>query len=132
VTVIVIRGELVRRFPAATVFLQKARATATGRTPELLIGGPATELPVFGGRVGPDIRFVGFGIGSDDAHGGTQQSPEGYYVTFQEQPGALAFGPASGGQTGGYAPPSGAADATAAAYVRQPYRLFVHADDMLP
>lgn len=132
VTVIVIRGELVRRFPTATIFLQKARKTATGRTPATVIGGPDTELPIFGGRVGPDIRFVGFAITSEVARGGTPQTGEGYYVTFQQEPGALSFGPVFGGPAGSHAPPAGAADATAAAFVRQPFRLFVHADDMLP
>lgn len=132
VMVLVLRGELVRRFPAARVFLQRARATRTGRTPEALIGGPATELPVFDGRVGPDLRFIGFAIGADTARGRTAQSPQGYYVTFQQEPGALAFGPATPTTPGGYSPPTGASDATATAAVRRPVRLFIHANALVP
>jgi hypothetical protein len=90
--VLLIRSELVRRFPDATIFLQKAQATAGGgRTPRPL-GPNATAFPLFRGRLDPDILYLGFPVSVDDAKGGTAAAPQGWYIAFQEQPGQLAFG----------------------------------------
>jgi len=130
-TVVLMRGDLVRRFPAATIFLQKARAKAGGgREPEPTIGPPNTEFELFSGVIAPDIRFVGFGIPTALAKG--IGGSLGYYVTFQEIPGHLRFGPPFGVTPGGYQAAAGTADLTAKTFVKKPFRLFIHADDMLP
>ena len=130
-TVVLMRGDLVRRFPAATIFLQKARAKAGGgREPEPTIGPPNTEFELFSGVIAPDIRFVGFGIPTALAKG--IGGSLGYYVTFQEIPGHLRFGPPFGVTPGGYRAAAGTADLTAKTFVKKPFRLFIHADDMLP
>jgi hypothetical protein len=130
-TVVLMRGDLVRRFPAATIFLQKARAkNGAGREPEPTIGPPNSEFPLFGGIIAPDIRFVGFGIPSALAKG--TGGSLGYYVAFQEVPGHLRFGPPFGTASGGHQTAAGTSDVTAKTFVRKPFRLFIHADDMLP
>jgi hypothetical protein len=130
-TVVLMRGDFVRHFPAATIFLQKARAVrGGGRAPEAAIGLPNTEFPLFSGTIAPDIRFVGFGIPAATAKG-TGGSP-GYYVAFQEVPGHLRFGPAFGTIPGGHQTTPSASDVTARTFVKKPFRLFIHADDIVP
>lgn len=90
--VMIIRGELVRRFPNATMFLQKARAGGGARTPNAMIGGPSSEFPVFRGDLGEDLVYLGFRVTPDDARGGTAAAPNGYFLVIQEQPRELSFG----------------------------------------
>lgn len=78
--VLLVRGELLRRYPATTIYA----APATGE------GGldPVTRLaPMFRGVVPPDVTFVGFALAEEDARG----SP-GWHIVFEEQPGEPRFG----------------------------------------
>jgi hypothetical protein len=137
--VLLVKGELVRSFPEASVFLQRATAGPDGaRRPDPALGGASTLLPIFGGRLDPDIRFVGFDITADRASGGASAPPGdefGYYFVLQEQPGDLRFGPPAGAPEGGFETPQSQtapqADATAKAYLRPAFRLYVHADDLI-
>ncbi|MBK7355307.1 hypothetical protein [Propionivibrio sp.] len=90
--VMIIRGELVRRFPNATIFLQKARAGGGTRTPNAMIGGPSSEFPIFRGSLGDDLVYLGFRVTPADARGGTAAAPNGYFLVIQEQPRELSFG----------------------------------------
>lgn len=93
--VMIIRGEIVRRFPNATMFLQKARAGGGTRTPNAMIGGPSSEFPIFRGTLGDDLVYLGFRVPPADARGGTAAAPNGYFLVIQEQPRELSFGFAS-------------------------------------
>ena len=90
--VVLIRGEIIRRFPKATMFLQKALASGGVRTPDALIGGPSSEFPVFRGELGDDLVYLGFRVTPDDARGNTAAAPNGYFLVIQEQPRELSFG----------------------------------------
>jgi hypothetical protein len=90
--VVLIRGEIVRRFPNATMFLQKARAGSGTRTPNPMVGGPSSEFPLFRGELGDDLVYLGFRITPDVAKGGTAAAPNGYFLVIQEQPRELSFG----------------------------------------
>lgn len=79
-TVVVVRSELVRRFPDALVFL----------APRAADGGPAldeatNQLPLFRAVTAPDLMYLGFP--QDRA---TLRA--GWYVVIQEHPGAPRFG----------------------------------------
>jgi hypothetical protein len=89
--VVLIRGELARRFPDATIFMQVAEAQGPGRAPRLPIGGNATRLPLFRGRLDPDVLYLGFDIPAGSAKGLPPRT-QGWYLEFQEEPGQLAFG----------------------------------------
>jgi hypothetical protein len=83
--VVVLRGELLRRFPRATIVLVKAASPGGKRVP-----GPVdttASLPVFSGRLDPDVMFLGFDISAEVTRG-----DPGYYVVFQEQPTEPCFG----------------------------------------
>jgi hypothetical protein len=78
-TVLLIRGDLVRRFPGATVY--SVPRTTTGR-PDL---DPATETyPIFRGGLEPDLVFLGFPFPREEAR-------QRFFI-LQQQPGAPRFG----------------------------------------
>jgi hypothetical protein len=92
--VLVIRGDLLRRYPRAVIHL--ARATWTGQqdangdpVPGLAAGGEERH-PSFGGLLAPDVTFLGFDLPPGQARG-TAADP-GWYVVFAEPPVETRFG----------------------------------------
>ncbi|MEV5410329.1 hypothetical protein AB0K60_16010 [Thermopolyspora sp. NPDC052614] len=83
--VLVIRGELVRRFPRVAVFMVKAMLKDGRRVPAPV--DATAELPVFSGGLEPDAVFFGFEVSAAEAAG-----DPGHYVVFQEQPTEPCFG----------------------------------------
>jgi hypothetical protein len=76
--VLVLRGRLLYRYPGTVIY---AAPDLNGR-PDISAG--SVVLPAFRGRVEPDVAFVGFPIGRDDA-------PLWWFV-LEEQPTAPRFG----------------------------------------
>jgi hypothetical protein len=80
--VLLVRGELLRRYPTAAVYA--VRATATGR----LSTDPAdVSRPIFGGSFEPDVTFVGFDLADDELDDGN-----GWFFVIQQQPTEPRFG----------------------------------------
>jgi hypothetical protein len=97
--VLLIRGELLRRYPRTVVYatLADRRPDEDGRRP--LEGAAAQELhPIFGGRLPPDITFLGFELRVAQARGGpapTGGAPDpgpGWFFVLQETPTEPRFG----------------------------------------
>ncbi len=86
--VLLVRGELFKRYPTAIVYAAKAKKTGTG----LDIDETDERYPIFSGQLSTDITFLGFNLGLDDARGGTASSPDGFFFVFQEQPSEPRFG----------------------------------------
>jgi hypothetical protein len=87
--VLLVRGELFKRYPNCIVFAGKAK-----RNPDGTRGLDDTDerYPIFRGTLPPDITFLGFNLSLDDARGGTPTAPEGFFFVFQEQPSEPRFG----------------------------------------
>jgi len=180
--VLVIRGDLLRRFPRATICLQRAAWSTDGAgspaPPRVLAdpsGADAIRFPIFGASLDPDVSLLGFDLAATAARGKPSPSAgdPGWFVVFQEQPTEPRFGFGSAGTaaaspsdwsgidwaqvatTAGHvdlartaAGPAkqvldavGAATgitwgaqaaAMAAICLQRPFRLAIHADDMLP
>jgi hypothetical protein len=82
--VLLVRGELLRRYPATTIYAVRANADGT-----LAV---ATRLaPMFRGFVAPDVVFAGFGLTEEAALGADPAGP-GWYFAFEEHPGEPRFG----------------------------------------
>jgi hypothetical protein len=82
--VLLVRGELLRRYPTTTIYA--ARATSTGAL------DPTTRLaPMFRGALAPDIVFVGFALSEENALGIDPHGP-GWYFAFEQYPGEPRFG----------------------------------------
>jgi hypothetical protein len=77
--VLLIRGELFRRYPNTVVFA--ARADSLDQP------GGDVRYPLFRGALGLDLVFVGFDLTEGDARG-----EPGYVFVFQEQPAEPRFG----------------------------------------
>jgi hypothetical protein len=87
--VLLVRGELFKRYPNAIVYAGKAKRDPKG---ERVLDDTDERYPIFGGTLSPDMTFLGFNLGVDDARGGTATSPDGFFFVFQEQPSEPRFG----------------------------------------
>jgi hypothetical protein len=87
--VLIVRGELLRRYPDAIIYAAKAKLDGDHRS----IDDTAPTLhPIFSGLLTPDMNFFGFNLSVADAKGGTTASPEGYFMVFQQHPSGPRFG----------------------------------------
>lgn len=87
--VLLVRGELFKRYPNAIVYAGKAKLGPKGTR----VLDPTDErYPLFRGTLSPDITFLGFNLSAADARGGTAAAPEGFFFVFQEQPSEPRFG----------------------------------------
>jgi hypothetical protein len=78
--VLLVRGELLRRYPTTTIYA--ANATAAG------VLDPATRLePIFRAAPAPDIVCVGFALSEE-----TALAPPGWFFVFEQYPGEPRFG----------------------------------------
>jgi hypothetical protein len=93
--VLIIRGELLRRYPDAIIYAAKAKVDGDRR----VIDNSVTKYPIFGGSLSADTNFLGFNLSAADAKGGTPDAPEGYFFVFQQHPTGPRFGlePSSSG-----------------------------------
>jgi hypothetical protein len=94
-TVVLIRGELLRRFPRTAVYLTRARRTQPDPAQPAVYdlspvsGSPeeadyAEKYPVFTGDIPPDVVFLGFDVSPQDAVGSGTAAHPGYFLVFQE------------------------------------------------
>ncbi len=83
--VLLIRGELLRRYPDAIIYARKAVKSGARRVP-----GPEEKYPLFRGSLEPDVTFLGFDIDRDEARG--SDVDPGWFFVLQEQPTAPRFG----------------------------------------
>jgi len=83
--VILIRGELLRRYPNTVIYARKAVMSGSRRVP-----GPTEKYPLFRGSLEPDVTFLGFDLSRDEATG--NGSDPGWFFVVQEQPSAPRFG----------------------------------------
>jgi hypothetical protein len=96
--VVVIRGELLKKYPTTLVYAQRARWTVdpeSGLQVRVLDEStPATNLlsPMFKAEVLPDIHFFGFNLTQSEARGSTDPTQDpGWFIVLQERPGEPRF-----------------------------------------
>jgi hypothetical protein len=101
--VLVIRGELLKRYPNTVIYAQKAVDDGKGNrvifdrdmTPDQF--AKQLKFPLFRAEIDPDLRFFGFDLTIDKARG-TQASNDfpddllGWFFVIQEVPGEPRFG----------------------------------------
>lgn len=83
--VLLVRGELFRRYPNAVIYAAKATGTATN--PKITT---EERYPLFRGSVSPDVVFFGFDLTASVARG-IDPDP-GWFFVIQQQPGEPDFG----------------------------------------
>lgn len=89
--VLVVRAELLIKFPDAIVFAQRGKyvGSGTGRRRDLDLAGEV-RYPVVRGRLDPDIGLYGFEMTVDESRG--TDTDAGFFFCFMERPGQLRFG----------------------------------------
>jgi hypothetical protein len=87
--VLLVRGELFKRYPNAIIYAGKAKRAPDGTR---VLDDTDERYPLFRGTLSPDMTFLGFNLSEADARGGTAASPEGFFFVFQEQPSEPRFG----------------------------------------
>jgi len=97
--VLVIRGELLKKYPTTVVYAQKAMWSTDPQTGgdirTLDESNPASNIlgPMFKAEVPPDIHFFGFNLTQSQARGGTERTEDpGWFLVLQERPGEPRFG----------------------------------------
>lgn len=106
--VMVIRGDLLKKYPNTIIYAQKARIYKKNGvldgTKEPIIIEVKTEqemkeevkFPVFKASIDPDIKFFGFDLTIEQAYGAEKPEAEaddwGYYFVIQQIPGEPGFG----------------------------------------
>lgn len=97
--VLVVRGDLLKKYPTTLVYAQKAKwgvDADTGRDVRVLdASNPAASIrgPMFKAEVSPDIHFFGFNLTQSQARGSTDpEADPGWFLVLQERPGEPRFG----------------------------------------
>jgi hypothetical protein len=86
--VLLIKGELLRRYPATMVYAVETVLDGGVRTL-----GTTQKLPLFQGRLDPDISFYGFDLVPDRAKGTEDPAGhQGWYFVLAEHPSEPRFG----------------------------------------
>ncbi len=116
--VLVIRGELLKKYPTAVIYAHKAKWQLKDNgdidntkerdladIPDGMENKPPRDIvktPLYSAKVDPDIYFFGFDLTSDIAKGGDGTKPEdidnpGWFFVIKERPGEPRFGLDIGG-----------------------------------
>ncbi len=88
--VLLIRGELLRRYPNTVIYAVPAEKKAGQLT--LSTKSELERHPLFRGTMKPDITFLGFTITDKEALGEAPHKPEGWFFVIQQQPTEPRFG----------------------------------------
>ena len=84
---LLIRGDLLRRYPDAIIYAAKAKISGGQR----VIDTTDERYPIYAGSLLGDITFIGFDLSPADAQG-SKQAPEGFFFVFQQHPSGPRFG----------------------------------------
>jgi hypothetical protein len=126
--VVLMRGEVTRRFPNAIYYLTEGKATPGTTRPSL---GTRELFPSFRGSLGTDLLFFGFAIGEAAVKGGPANP--GWFFVIQQPPGEPRFGIDAGASDApAFLRPEADAAQTARRLLRPPVRVAIHASSLLP
>jgi hypothetical protein len=95
ILVLVLRGELLRRYPDTMIYAQKAVWTQPGQPRALCSQTDVTDrhyfrFPIIQATLDPDITLVGFDLSADEAQG--VNGDAGWFFILKERPGLPTFG----------------------------------------
>lgn len=102
--VLVIRGELLKKYPTAVIYAHRARWATDAEGKRILTeprdfdDGPLDDVikaPLYEAKVEPDIYFFGFDLTVEEAKGGSGENEAdtaGWFFVIKERPGEPRFG----------------------------------------
>ncbi|HET6977870.1 MAG TPA: hypothetical protein VFI24_16180 [Pyrinomonadaceae bacterium] len=88
--VLLIRGELLRRYPNSVIYA--VRAVKFKNTLDLSRDPKDERHPIFRGTLKPDVTFLGFNLSDAEALGQPPNDTNGFFFVIQQQPTEPAFG----------------------------------------
>jgi len=88
--VLLIRGELLRRYPNSVIYA--VRAVKFKNTLDLSRDANDERHPLFRGTLKPDVTFLGFNLSDAEALGKPPNDPDGWFFVIQQQPTEPCFG----------------------------------------
>jgi len=95
-TVLVIRGDLLKKYPNTIIFMQEAEFENPSNPdlskPRALKDNGKIITPSFEAKIDPDIYFIGFDIDVVEARGDKAAKKPGYFFVLQERTGEIHFG----------------------------------------
>ncbi len=90
--VLVIRGDVLKKYPNTVIFAQKAVFQGSGQARTLASSDlDNIKTPIFQAELEPDIAMFGFDLTKEEARGNTE-FPAGWFFVMQERPGQINFG----------------------------------------
>lgn len=114
IMVLCVRGDLLKKFPNALIYAQKANFGATQSSPRqlknaidysnaftpvgqsMVMQNDYIRMPVFRMDVQPDLAMIGFRLSREEARGLPANFPNnadaGWFFVFRERPGNIRFG----------------------------------------
>lgn len=148
--VLLIRGELLRRYPNAVIYAAESKKDPNGIPVAPRAPGPNEKYPIFRGTLQPDVTFIGFDLTETQATGDPANPNDGgWFFIIQEQPTEPRFGFDTDVNFGtsthvtltptppaGHALPAGAVWRKNSAHMalitrQQPVRIAIHATQMI-
>ena len=84
--VVLIKGDLLRKYPNTEIFLQKAEwkdEERKNRGPVTVIDDSTLRRPLFSAQIDPDYKFVGFDLAPNDALG--DDIEPGWFFVLKER-----------------------------------------------
>ena len=90
--VLLIRGELLRRYPNSVIYAVRAVKPAPAAKLDLSRKPEDERHPLFRGTLKPDVTFLGFNLTDKDALGEPPNDPNGWFFVIQQQPTEPRFG----------------------------------------
>jgi len=101
--VLVVRGDLLMKYPNTIIYAQKATYSSTPSDPREFsteISETDTLFPLFSAELEPDVFLFGFELTTEDAKGdripvgstNTSGKNPGWFFVFRERPGQVKFG----------------------------------------
>lgn len=102
--VLVVRGELLNKYPNTMVYAQKAKYDPNTPSEARMLPGSITpentKFPLFSAELEPDIMLFGFDLDAEEAKGTridddntpVNDDHAGWFFVFKERPGQITFG----------------------------------------
>ncbi len=97
--VLVIRGDLLKKYPTAVIFAQKAKWGKDEHDRDVRLLDEANpeqtvKEPIFKAEIEPDIKFLGFNLTAKQVKGSKdiEDNDPGWFFVIQERPGEPRFG----------------------------------------
>jgi len=92
--VLLVKGDLLRKYPNTLVYAHKAKYPGNSLTADRVLDDSVPVMwPIVTGKLEPDVYFFGFELSQEEANGNRSDLNEpGWFFVLRERPGQISFG----------------------------------------